>query len=199
MKKKSSSSSDSIKPDRKTVERNRRIHMKGLCFKLASLVPSHHPKSTSKDMLSQQDQIDQAAAYIAQLKERVERLKAKKELVAARLDVGRSRAAAGRGNGSAALDGGAFRRASALPVVNIRDWDSGLEVTLISGCGASKSFMLYEVIGILEEEGAEVVSASISNIGDKVFHTLHAQVRLSRVGVETSRVSQRLHELVYSF
>ncbi|XP_010028270.2 transcription factor bHLH168 [Eucalyptus grandis] len=196
MKKKSSSSSDSIKPDRKTVERNRRIHMKSLCFKLASLVPSHQPRSTPKDMLSQQDQIEQAAAYIAQLKEKVDMLKAKKELAMARLDVSRRRRG---GECGPAFDGAAARQASALPFVSIRDWDSGVEVTLISGCGASKNFMLYEVIGILEEEGAEVVSASISNIGDKVFYTLHAQVRLSRVGVETSRVSQRLHELVYSF
>lgn len=36
--------SESSRPDRKTVERNRRIHMKGLCFKLASLIPSHHFK-----------------------------------------------------------------------------------------------------------------------------------------------------------
>ncbi|KAI3429986.1 BHLH domain-containing protein [Psidium guajava] len=184
--KKSSSSSESIKPDRKTVERNRRIHMKGLCFKLASVVPPHHQRrSASKDMPSQQDQIELAAEYIAQLKERIEKLKMKKEIAA--------------GRGGQALDGGGVRRASPLPVVNIRDWDSGLEVTLISGSGQSRSFMLYEVISILEEEGAEVVSASISNIGDKVFHTLHAQVRLSRVGVETSRVRQRLHELVYSF
>ncbi|XP_030531365.1 transcription factor bHLH168-like [Rhodamnia argentea] len=186
MKKKSSSSSESVKLDRKTVERNRRIHMKGLCFKLASLVPPHHHhRSASKDMPSQQDQIEQAAEYIAQLKERIEKLQMKKELVA--------------GRGGLSLDGGAAWPTSTLPVVNIRDWDSGLEVTLISRCGTSRSFMLYEVISILEEEGAEVVSASISHIGDKVFHTLHAQVRLSRVGVETSRVSQRLHELVYSF
>ncbi|XP_030458242.1 transcription factor bHLH168-like [Syzygium oleosum] len=192
--KKSSSSGESVKLDRKTVERNRRIHMKGLCFKLASVIPPHHHRSASKDMLSQQDQIDRAAEYISQLKERIERLKAKKELMAARLNVSRQEE-----GGGPALGEGPFWRASTLPVVNIREWDSGLEVTIISGSGTSKSFMLYEAIGILEEEGAEVVSASSSSIGDKVFHTLHAQVRLSRVGVETSRVSQRLHELVCSF
>lgn len=30
------------KLDRKTVERNRRIHMKGLCLRLTSLVPPHY-------------------------------------------------------------------------------------------------------------------------------------------------------------
>lgn len=38
----SSSNSPEKKLDRKTVERNRRIHMKGLCFKLTSLVPLQH-------------------------------------------------------------------------------------------------------------------------------------------------------------
>ncbi|KAJ6411730.1 hypothetical protein OIU84_008331 [Salix udensis] len=46
------------------------------------------------------------------------------------------------------------------------------------------------------EEGAEVVSASYSTVGDKVFHTIHAQVRILRVGVETSRVWERLQELI---
>jgi hypothetical protein len=33
--------SESSRLDRKTVERNRRIHMKDLCLKLASLLPPH--------------------------------------------------------------------------------------------------------------------------------------------------------------
>jgi hypothetical protein len=35
------SNSETSKLDRKTVEKNRRVHMKDLCFKLASLVPHH--------------------------------------------------------------------------------------------------------------------------------------------------------------
>lgn len=35
------SNGESSSLDRKTVERNRRIHMKGLCLKLASLLPPH--------------------------------------------------------------------------------------------------------------------------------------------------------------
>ncbi|RVW52872.1 hypothetical protein CK203_089605 [Vitis vinifera] len=37
-----------LKPDRKTTERNRRIHMKSLCFKLSSLIPPNQFK-TSKE------------------------------------------------------------------------------------------------------------------------------------------------------
>lgn len=66
---------------------------------------------------------------------------------------------------------------SRLPVVKLSESDSSIEVMLISGL--NKNFMFYEVISVLEEEGAEVVSANFSTVGDKVFHTLHAQVIIS--------------------
>ncbi|KAL3748299.1 hypothetical protein ACJRO7_009522 [Eucalyptus globulus] len=96
-------------------------------------------------MLSQQDAAIQAtAAYINQLKERVDESKMRKEL-------------AMRSNG---------RQPGALV--------SGLEVTLISG--VDKNSVLSEAISILKEEGAEAVCASVSIVGDKVFHTFYAQV-----------------------
>ncbi|KAJ9677715.1 hypothetical protein PVL29_022603 [Vitis rotundifolia] len=132
-------------------------------------------------MLSQQDQLEQAANYIKQLKERIEELKGRKEL---------AMRVAGTNNNL--ID--AVMIGLRLPVIDLRDLGSSLEVMLISGL--NKNFMLYEVISVLEEEGAEVVSASVSTVGDKVFHSLHAQVKISRVGVETSRVWQRLQELI---
>ncbi|RVW52871.1 Transcription factor bHLH167 [Vitis vinifera] len=135
-----------------------------------------------QDMLSQQDQLEQAANYIKQLKERIEELKGRKELA--------TRVA---GTNNNLID--AVMIGLRLPVIDLRDLGSSLEVMLISGL--NKNFMLYEVISVLEEEGAEVVSASVSTVGDKVFHSLHAQVKISRVGVETSRVWQRLQELIY--
>ncbi|EEF52020.1 DNA binding protein, putative [Ricinus communis] len=172
---KKTNSTGSPKLDRKTVERNRRIHMKGLCFKLASLIPSHHLKH-SKDTLSQQDQLDHAAAYIKHLKERIEKLKKMKEQA--------MRSLATNSTNNNALD--ATTMGSRLPMIELRDLGSSIEVILISGL--KKNFMLYEVITIVEEEGAEVVSASFSTVGDKVFHIIHAQVKISRVGVETSRL-----------
>lgn len=64
--------------------------------------------------------------------------------------------------------------ASNLPLLELRDLGSSIEVMLISGL--NRNFMLYEVISVLEQEGAEVVSASFSTVGDKIFHTVHAQV-----------------------
>ncbi|KAK6924868.1 Myc-type, basic helix-loop-helix (bHLH) domain [Dillenia turbinata] len=149
------------KLDRKIVERNRRIHMKGLCSQLTSLIPSHYFK-TSKEMLPQQDQLDVATTYIMQLKEKVEELKKKKQ----RLTMD---------NEQGGLDpSDSMRIGLQLPMLEIRDYKLGLEVNLISGL--RKNFMLSEVITVLEEEGASVVSASLSTEGNKVFHILHAQV-----------------------
>lgn len=65
---------------------------------------------------------------------------------------------------------------SKLPIVELRDLGSSIEVMLVSGL--NKTFMLYEVISVLEEEGAEVVTASFSTVGDKIFYVVHAQVQV---------------------
>lgn len=60
------------------------------------------------------------------------------------------------------------------PTFVLKDLGSTIEVVITSGL--QKNFYLYEVISILEEEGAEVVSAQVFTRGDMVFHTLHAKV-----------------------
>ncbi|KAJ7945884.1 Transcription factor like [Quillaja saponaria] len=176
------------KLDRKTVERNRRIHMKGLCFKLATLIPHHYFKATKQDMVSQQDQLDLAATYIKRLTENIDKLKRRKEQAMESFN-GETSTSTDNNNMNDTL-----MTQSRLPVIELIDLGSGIEVVLISGL--KKNFMMYEIISVLEEEGAEVVSASFSTLGDKIFHTIHAQVKNSRVGVETTRVWERLHELV---
>ncbi|MQL88463.1 hypothetical protein Taro_021023 [Colocasia esculenta] len=175
------------KVERKTVEKNRRIHMKSLCFKLSSLIPKG---IISKDALTQQDHLDQAAAYIKTLRERIDSLKQKKELAGM---VGDAEGISD--GGSRAAPAGGVVVGFGLPVVEIRDLESTLEVVLI--CGLDKRFLFYEVIGVLEEEGAEVVNASFSTVGDKIFYTIHSQVSCPRIGMEASRVSERLKKLVY--
>ncbi|KAJ8553787.1 hypothetical protein K7X08_024465 [Anisodus acutangulus] len=133
-------------------------------------------------MMSQQDQIDQAITYIAQLKEGVEVLKRRKEVVAQ-----------GTGESSSKK----FMPTSCTlktPMVEVRELGSTLEVTLISGL--QKNFTLQEVINVLEEEGAQVVSANYSTIDDKLFYTIHAQVKTTRLGVDPSSVHLRLRQLV---
>ncbi|KAG5049844.1 hypothetical protein AAZX31_04G165900 [Glycine max] len=174
-----STSTESSKLDRKTIEKNRRIHMKSLCHQLSSLIPPNLKPAKSKLMLGQRDQLDLAARYIKHMNERIEKLKRQKEQVMSNND-----------------DRKMFNNnvESKLPIVELRDLGSSIEVMLVSGL--NKAFMLYEVISVLEEEGAEVVTASFSTVGDKIFYVVHAQVKISRVGVETTRAYNRLQEFI---
>ncbi|XP_020230334.1 transcription factor bHLH162 [Cajanus cajan] len=182
MKKRSATTNnDSSKLDRKTIERNRRIQMKSLCLQLASLVPPNHKPSKSKLMVGQHDQLDLAARYIKHMRERIEKLKRQKEQAMSTK----------QSNDRRTLNNNVDYK---LPVLELRDLGSGIEVVLVSGL--NKTFMLYEVIRVLEEEGAEVVTASFSTVGNKIFYFVHAQVKISRVGVETTRVYARLQEFI---
>ncbi|XP_077221306.1 transcription factor bHLH162-like [Tasmannia lanceolata] len=167
----------SSKLERKTVEKNRRMHMKSLCFKLTALIPNRYSKEAS----TQQDQLEQATVYIQNLQERIEELKQKKMALCI--------------EGINQNISGGMMIGLRLPVIEVRELGSSLEVILISGF--HKKFMFCDVISILEEEGADVVNASFSNVGDKIFHIIHSQVTSSRVGFESARVYERLKELVY--
>ncbi|MCD7451230.1 hypothetical protein HAX54_010246 [Datura stramonium] len=175
---KGSSTTAAEKPDRKTQEKNRRIEMKHLSSELLSLIPPHH---STKEVLTQQDQVDKAITYIGQLKERVDVLKRRKDEVVAQ-----------------GTDDHSYKFMPTTPVttpmVEVRELGSTIEVIII--CGLQNNFTLQEVIIILEEEGAQVVTANYSTIGDKVFYTIHTQVKITRLGVDASMVHLRLQKLV---
>ncbi|KAK9045379.1 hypothetical protein V6N11_059260 [Hibiscus sabdariffa] len=155
-----SSGGQSSKPDRKTIEKQRRTDMKALCSKLASLIPRH----MSKDTVTQQGLLDLAAAYIKHLTERIERLKKMKEEAMKSIEPSGS-----------IMETTTAPVCLSSPVFELRDFGSAIELVLITGL--NRNFMLYQVISILEQEGAEVA-------------------KLARVGVETTRVCQRLQELI---
>ncbi|KAI3913883.1 hypothetical protein MKW92_051668 [Papaver armeniacum] len=83
-----------------------------------------------------------------------------------------------------------------LPILEVKDLEDAMVVVVVTGL--NKNFMLYELITILEEHGAEVVSASFAAVNDKIYHTIHSRVRCSRLGVETTKICDRLKELVYA-
>ncbi|KAG6526158.1 transcription factor bHLH167-like [Zingiber officinale] len=164
------------KVERKTVEKNRRTHMKKLCSKLSSIIPKEH-RNIHKDVLTQQDNLEDATSYIKILRERIEILKQRRLLQVSKMrstDVG-----IGFG----------------LPIVEVRCNDVNLEVLIVIS-RVSKRFLFHEVISVLEEEGAKVVNANFSVVGDKIFHIIHSQAVSSRIGLDASRVTQRLKELV---
>ncbi|KAL8154235.1 hypothetical protein V2J09_011995 [Rumex salicifolius] len=173
------------KIDRKTVEKNRRLQMKRLCTNLVSIIPSPYFNS-SEEMASstQQDQLQQATNYILQLRERLQQLKEKKAKLSM-LDVNKSDFI--RENDET-LD-------SCYPIMELKDLgNSCFQVTLISRL--HKNFMLFEVISVLEDEGADVVAVHVVTNDNKVYHTFLAQAKCPRVGVETSRIGGRLHDLI---
>ncbi|KAI3884941.1 hypothetical protein MKX03_037877 [Papaver bracteatum] len=206
----SSSTSAEAAIDRKTIEKNRRSHMKALCFKLVSLIPpttsthDNNNRSSTKD-IAQIDLIDQAANYIQELTKRMDKLKRKKDLLTTTTlpdtdcddhDIITTNAAAVVAatstcslNTSTEICGNDLLD---FPILQIRNFDSTtLEVVLITGM--DKQFLYYQLITVLEEEGAEVVNASFATVDDKIFYTVHSQVR---AGVETRRICDILNKLV---
>ncbi|CAL4957654.1 unnamed protein product [Urochloa decumbens] len=200
----SSNSGGTTAMERKEIERKRRQQMKGLCVKLASLIPKEH---YSKDAMTQLGSLDEAAAYIKKLKERVDELKQKRisaQLMAAGMGGGGGSGGGRAASTSAATSGGGARSSSEetseeaveAPVVDVLHHHDGssLDVVLISS--VDRQFKLHEVVTVLEEEGAEIINANLSVSGRRVFHNIHCRAFSPRIGIEVSRVTERLRALV---
>ncbi|KAM0940292.1 putative transcription factor bHLH family [Dioscorea sansibarensis] len=175
------SGGEEAKVERKTVEKNRRIHMNRLCFKLSTLIPKEDKKSSRQASTVSSD-LDQAVCYIKKLKERIENLKQKKTSAMKTQELNNE------------INGAKMTEPFRLPVIEIRELGSVLEVVLISEL--KKPFIFHKVISVLEEEGALVINASFSVVGDKIYHTILTQAAGSSSGFEASTLSQRIRELV---
>ncbi|KAK8452189.1 hypothetical protein SEVIR_5G071700v4 [Setaria viridis] len=195
-----SNSSGASAVARKEIERRRRQHMKSLCVKLASLIPREH---FPRDAMTQVGSLNEAAAYIKKLKERVDELQQKRssaQLMAAAMRGGGGGSAASTSAATVMSGGGGARSEEAAeeaPVVEVlhrHDDGSSLDVVLVSG--VERSFKLHEVVTVLEEEGAEIINANLSVADRKVFHTIHCRAFSPRIGIEVSRVSERLRALI---
>ncbi|XP_021293485.1 transcription factor bHLH167-like [Herrania umbratica] len=154
--------------NRNLIERERRSQMKVLFSNLVALLPPHPSKMSIHALL------ERATIYVNQLQKRTEELKQKK----AQLEEGQSTAT----------------RIS--PVIKITDFDSTIQVNLVAG--TDMKFALCDIISILEEEGAEVLSATYHIVGNKVVLSLHSQAAYSRIGIQNSRVRDRLKRLQIS-
>ncbi|WVZ71932.1 hypothetical protein U9M48_020460 [Paspalum notatum var. saurae] len=190
--------------DRKEIERRRRQHMKSLCAKLASLIPKEH--YTSKDATAQLDSLDEAAAYIKKLKERVDELQQKRSSARLLADMrggggGASTSAAATtttSSGARSEEAAGEVAMAEAPVVEVRQHHQGssLDVVLISS--VERPFKLHEVVTVLEEEGAEISSANFSVTGTKIFYTIHCQAFSPRIGIDVSTISERLRALAHT-
>ncbi|XP_039123021.1 transcription factor bHLH168-like [Dioscorea cayenensis subsp. rotundata] len=151
--------------------------MKGLYSQLSFLIPKTQT-SGSKDALPQRDLLEEAASYIKKLQGKIESLKRKRKVLwvniqGIHMDV--------------TDDDHKFE-------VQVRVKDVLMEVVLLSGL--KKGLKLHHVFSILEEEGAEVINANFSTVGDKIIHTIHSQAISSRIGLEEKRIKERLEGLV---
>nr|GMD75471.1 transcription factor bHLH162 [Ipomoea batatas]GMD89462.1 transcription factor bHLH162 [Ipomoea batatas] len=146
-------------------------------------------------MMSLPDQLDEAVNYIKKLQINLERMKEKKESLrsgggGSSHDQSSSVASRSTSNGGGMAVGGLK-----LPHVDIHHVDSALEVVLITGVDSSPS-MFNDVLRMLHEEGADVISASFSSLDNMVFHTIHSQIEKSGSAYKAQRISQRLHSFV---
>ncbi|KAJ3700727.1 hypothetical protein LUZ61_004432 [Rhynchospora tenuis] len=195
----------SSKMERKTIEKQRRMHMKSLCFKLASLIPKQpsYLSISSKEGGTQVDNLEEAASYITKLRSRIEKLKEMRKKIS-------SSTANNYANANANDKRMGMLTMGMVPIIEVRCQNPNLEVVLITNnttnTNTNTSIMYHQyhkltfhkVIRIIEEEGADVVNASLSSLADKLVYTIHSQIRNPRGGLDASRVSNKLRQWIYN-
>ncbi|XP_073057544.1 transcription factor bHLH162-like [Primulina eburnea] len=161
-------SPSSSKPDRKTVEKNRRSQMKSMCSKLSSLVPRQSHTGGAVSLLNQ---LEVATNYIKKLELNLEKTKQKKNLLMG-------------------LNNGGLKPLE----INVNSMGSVLEVILIASFNSQ--FLFRETIRILQEEDAEIANASFSEQENAVYHTIHCEIGGSAPEYRATRIAERLRNLV---
>ncbi|GFZ05657.1 hypothetical protein Acr_17g0012290 [Actinidia rufa] len=170
-------SSSTPKIERRLVEKNRRNHMKTLYSKLYFLLPNH----ASKEASPLPDQIDEVVNYIISLQTKLKKSKEKKETLSGT----RKRSHACINESIPSLSS---------PKIEIHEMGHALNVTLVTE--HDDKFIFHEIIRLIHEEGAEVLSANFSVVGNSIFHTVHAKAGEFMPDFILTRVSNRLKEFV---
>nr|GMD65700.1 transcription factor bHLH167-like [Ipomoea batatas] len=114
------------------------------------------------------DVLDHATNYIKQLKNNINELKARKDSLQ-------------------------------LPIViavNESERGESLEINIVCGLEKKKVLKMDKVFRILQEEGAEVVSATNSTVGFNIYHTILCKGFSPRIGMDTIRVQERLNNFI---
>ncbi|OMO90052.1 hypothetical protein CCACVL1_07531 [Corchorus capsularis] len=186
-KKRESSLCSSGKVERKIIEKNRRNQMKNLYSRLNSLLP-HHP---SKEPLSLPDQIDEAVNYIKSLETRLKESREKKESLMGRKRSHRC------SNNIAATDQAMGRLKAPEIRIQFQEMGSSIEVVLMTGQDTSQ-FMFNEMIRIIHGEGADILNANFSVVGNTVFHIVHAELGAHMFSFGTAtKIKEKLNRFVH--
>ncbi|KAK6241700.1 hypothetical protein SCA6_007089 [Theobroma cacao] len=176
----------SAKIERKIIEKNRRNHMKNLYSRLNSLLPRHTSKWILQEPLSLPDQIDEAVNYIQSLQTRLKESREKKESL-----TGRKRSH--RCTSATAAEAAAVSKS---PEISINETDSAMEVVLMTGQDCQ--FMFYEMIRILHEEGAQVLNANFSVLGNTIVHIVHAEIGAHIFTFGAEKIKEKLNKFVHN-
>ncbi|KAJ0250609.1 Myc-type [Hirschfeldia incana] len=165
-------SSLSLREKRNIREKERRTRMKDLFCLLSS-----HVSPTRRLPVPQL--IDEATSFMIRMKENVKFLKEKKKALLGE-EVGK------RSAGSSSL----------LPKLSIHSRDSIIEMNLIIDVNM-KRLMLHELMRVFEEEGAQVMTASLQNLNDRTAYTIIAQAVICRIGIDPSRIENRVRDIIF--
>ncbi|KAM0896800.1 hypothetical protein ACQ4PT_023008 [Festuca glaucescens] len=173
------------KPERKTVERDRRNHMNGLYYRLDTLVRAGDASSPAP-AATRPERVGEAAAYISRTAERVERLKERKRELTAAMTTQQN-----LGSGSGSSSGPA---AAVLPEVTVQHLGSCLHAVLVTGAPPSDGASFHRAVRAVEEAGGEVQNAHFSVVGARAVYTIHMLVGEQQGSID--RVVQRIKEAV---
>ncbi|XVF83432.1 hypothetical protein PTKIN_Ptkin16aG0485500 [Pterospermum kingtungense] len=136
--------------NRNLIERQRRLALRNLFSRLFSLIPPPPTRMSIPDMVERiTGHINQFQLHVEELRQRRNQLEDK----------------ANRASTSAT---------TISPVINITDSNSSSEINLVTG--SDMNLALSDVISIVEEEGAEVITVSYNNAGNMNFLAIHCQV-----------------------
>ncbi|OWM77449.1 hypothetical protein CDL15_Pgr016846 [Punica granatum] len=140
-------------------------------------------------MSSLPDQLDEAIIYIKELQTRVEKLKDKKESLLEPESLNTA-SPVSRSSKTAILS----------PEIMIHELGSILDVILIMNNVGCNQLIFNKVVRVLQEEGAEILNANFSVIGDVVFHSIHAEVDKESAGNckgAAATISKRLKKFLH--
>ncbi|RRT85562.1 hypothetical protein BHE74_00001412 [Ensete ventricosum] len=169
----------STRPDRKTIEKNRRIHMKALYSKLISLLPTPSSQQEGGAAVTLPDRLNEAINYIKGMQEMLERMQKRKRQLTC---------SAGTASEAAT--------ASRPPKIDVQDLRSGLRVIVVSS-QCDHHLIFCEVVRVLESEGADIITASYAVAGDTAFHTIQSLAPKSGTG-EADQVMGRLKKAIHA-
>ncbi|MBA0811956.1 hypothetical protein Gohar_025967 [Gossypium harknessii] len=175
----------SSRTDRKLIERNRRNQMKALYSELNSLVPHYNSRVHLSLLLFLLLVYCEAANYIKRLQTNLERMKQRKD----------SLISGGQSMNIASSRPGFSPK---VPQIQIHEMGSSLVIGLTTD--THSRFIFNDTIRILHEEGADIVNASFSVVGNTAFHTIHltvGELTPDYHGVVVTRIAERLNKFIY--